>query len=69
VTDLTLRAALEKAGFPRCRLNPNSGEVAKIGTPNVPTGPKSLIFAENVLYWAHYKPNPAMRILWRKRFP
>jgi len=24
--------------------------------------PKSLIFAENVLYWAHYKPNPAMRI-------
>jgi hypothetical protein len=20
-----------------------------------------LIFAENVLYWAHYKPNPAMR--------
>src|SRR3984957_2207837 len=26
------------------------------------TAPKSLIFAENVLYWAHYKPNPAMRI-------
>src|ERR1700742_2972241 len=25
--------------------------------------PKSLIFTENVLYWAHYKPNPAMRIL------
>ena len=25
------------------------------------TAPKSLIFAENVLYWAHYKPNPAMR--------
>jgi hypothetical protein len=24
--------------------------------------PKSLIFAENVLYWAHYKPNPATRI-------
>src|SRR5277367_5869394 len=27
------------------------------------TAPKSLIFTENVLYWAHYKPNPAMRIL------
>src|ERR1700727_2655655 len=25
------------------------------------TAPKSLIFAENVLHWAHYKPNPAMR--------
>jgi hypothetical protein len=24
-------------------------------------GGKSLIFAENVLYWAHYKPDPAMR--------
>jgi CarD family transcriptional regulator len=26
------------------------------------TARKSLIFAENVLYWAHSKPNPAMRI-------
>ena len=24
-------------------------------------GRKSLIFAENVLYWAHYKPDSAMR--------
>ena len=68
-TDATVRLRLEKAGFPLCRLNPNSGEMAKNGTPNALKWRKSLIFAENVLYWAHYKPNPAMRILWRKRFP
>ena len=38
-----------------------------------PQGPgtrrKSLIFAENVLYWAHYKPILAMRILWPRWVP
>ena len=30
---------------------------------------KSLIFAENVLYWAHYKPILAMRNLWPRWVP
>jgi hypothetical protein len=37
--------------------------LVRFGPETVVKGPKSLIFAENVLYWAHYKPNPAMRIL------
>src|SRR3979490_898093 len=32
-------------------------------------GRKSLIFAENVLYWAHYKPNPGHAYLWSPWVP
>src|SRR6266850_2655118 len=40
-------------------LNPNRGDVAQMPRQASLLGRKSLIFAENVLYWAHYKPNPS----------
>src|ERR1700682_220198 len=40
-------------------LNPNPGDVAETARQSVRIGRKSLIFTENVLYWAHYKPNPS----------
>jgi CarD family transcriptional regulator len=35
--------------------------MTETGLQSARFGRKSLIFTENVLYWAHYKPNPAMR--------
>src|SRR6476620_10743925 len=43
----------------RVLLNPNPGDVAQMPRHAPRLGRKSLIFAENVLYWAHYKPNPS----------
>src|SRR4029453_3768630 len=40
-------------------LNPNRGDVAETPRKASESGRKSLNFAENVLYWAHYKPNPS----------
>src|SRR5450759_871378 len=44
-----------------CKLNPIPGHTAETAPQTAQTGRKSLIFTENVLYWAHSKPNPAMR--------
>src|SRR5258707_7175315 len=43
----------------RVLLNPNPGDVAQMPRQASRLGRKPLIFAENVLYWAHYKPNPS----------
>src|SRR5258708_19252290 len=43
----------------RLLLNPNPGDVAQMPRQASLLGRKPLIFAENVLYWAHYKPNPS----------
>src|SRR5260370_31358648 len=36
------------------QLNPNRADIAETAPQNVQTGRKSLIFTDNVLYWAHY---------------
>ena len=43
------------------RLNPANHRCAE--TRQAALGRKSLIFAENVLYWAHYKPNPSAALV------
>jgi hypothetical protein len=35
-------------------LNPNPVEIVEFACRSPPTGRKSLIFTENVLYWAQY---------------
>ena len=49
--------------MPRFQLNPITAEIAETAPQSVRIGRKSLIFAENVLYWAHYKPNPSARVM------
>src|SRR6266576_466215 len=64
VTDLTLRFLAGNLtpfrSSPVVELNPNPGDTAENGLAAPRMGHKSLIFAENVLYWAISKPNPAM---------